>query len=183
LAVVQPTDTAWIFYTSGTTGRPKGAMLSHSNLLAMTFAYLADIDFLSPQDSFFHIAPQSHAVGLFALAHIMKGTRNVIPDTASFDPDEICRLIRAFGSTTAFMSPTMLARFLAAPALDDSVIAQTRTILCGGAPMYVEDMKRALAFLGPKVWNGYGQGEAPCTITALPKNWLSDPSHPTTNVA
>jgi long-chain acyl-CoA synthetase len=178
LADVQPTDTAWIFYTSGTTGRPKGAMLSHSNLLAMTFAYLADIDFLSPQDSFFHIAPQSHAVGLFALAHIMKGTRNVIPDTASFDPDEICRLIRAFGSTTAFMSPTMLARLLAAPALDEAVIAQTRTILCGGAPIYVEDMKRALALLGPKVWNGYGQGEAPCTITALPKNWLSDPSHP-----
>jgi long-chain acyl-CoA synthetase len=178
LVNVLDSDIAWIFYTSGTTGRPKGAMLSHLNLLAMTFAYLADIDFLSPQDSFFHIAPQSHAAGLFTLAHVMKGARNVIPDTTSFDPDEICRLMRTFGSATAFMSPTMLGRFLAAPALNDEVIAQTRTILCGGAPIYVEDMKRALTVLGPKVWNGYGQGESPCTIAALPKNWLSNPSHP-----
>jgi long-chain acyl-CoA synthetase len=181
LVNVPASDTAWIFYTSGTTGRPKGAMLSHLNLLAMTFGYLADIDFLSPQDSFFHIAPQSHAAGLFTLPHVMRGTRNVIPDTTSFDPDEVCRLIRTFGSATTFMSPTMLVRFLAAPTLNDEVIVRTRTVLCGGAPIYVEDMKRALAVLGPKIWNGYGQGEAPCTISALPKSWLSDPTHPDFN--
>jgi long-chain acyl-CoA synthetase len=178
LADVLSSDIAWIFYTSGTTGRPKGAMLSHQNLLAMTLAYLADVDFLSPQDSFFHLAPQSHAAGLLMLAHVMKGARNVIPDPAGFDPDEVCRLTRTFGSVTSFMSPTMLGRFIAASALDDDVIAGTRTILCGGAPIYVEDMKRALDVLGPKVWNGYGQGEAPCTISALPKTWLADPSHP-----
>jgi long-chain acyl-CoA synthetase len=178
LAAVPSSDTAWIFYTSGTTGRPKGAMLSHQNLLAMTFAFLADVDFLSPQDSFFHLAPQSHAGGLLMLAHVMKGTRNVIPDPAGFDPDEVCRLTRIFGSVTTFMSPTMLGRFIAASALDDDVIAGTRTILCGGAPIYVEDMKHALGVLGPKVWNGYGQGEAPCTISGLPKTWLTDPSHP-----
>ena len=48
------------------------------------------------------------------------------------------------------MSPTMLARFIATPALDDEVVAQTRTILCGGAPIYVEDMKRALGVLARK---------------------------------
>jgi long-chain acyl-CoA synthetase len=177
LADVSSSDTAWVFYTSGTTGRPKGAMLSHQNLLAMSLSYLADVDFLSPQDSFFHLAPQSHAAGLLMLAHVMKGARNVIPDPAGFDPDEVCRLTRTFGSVTSFMSPTMLGRFIAAPTLGDDVIARTRTILCGGAPIYVEDMKRALDVLGPKVWNGYGQGEAPCTISALPKAWL-DPSHP-----
>jgi long-chain acyl-CoA synthetase len=170
-ADVPSSDIAWVFYTSGTTGRPKGAMLSHQNLLAMTFAFLADVDFLSPQDSFFHLAPQSHAGGLLMLAHVMKGTRNVIPDTAGFDPDEVCRLTR-------IMSPTMLGRFISASSLDEDVIAATRTILCGGAPIYVEDMKRALGVLGPKVWNGYGQGEAPCTISGLPKTWLADRSHP-----
>jgi long-chain acyl-CoA synthetase len=175
---VASSDIAWIFYTSGTTGRPKGAMLSHLNLLTMVFAYLADADFLSPADSFLHLAPQSHAAGLLMLAHVMKGARNVIPDPAGFDPDEVCRLTRIFGSATSFMSPTMLARFIATAGLDGEVVARTRTILCGGAPIYVEDMRRALDVLGPKVWNGYGQGEAPCTISALPKAWVADRSHP-----
>ncbi|GJD51715.1 Long-chain-fatty-acid--CoA ligase [Methylobacterium crusticola] len=177
-AEIDISDTAWIFYTSGTTGRPKGARLSHQSLLAMALAYLADVDFVSAQDSFFHLAPQSHAAGLLMLPHVMKGARNVVPDPAGFDPDEVCRLTRVFGSVTSFMSPTMLRRFIASPALDAHVIAGTRTILCGGAPLYVEDMKRALSVLGPKVWNGYGQGESPCTISALPKAWLADTSHP-----
>ncbi|WP_407654314.1 AMP-binding protein [Bradyrhizobium prioriisuperbiae] len=108
----------------------------------------------------------------------MKGTRNVIPDPAGFDPEEVCRLTRIFGSVSSFMSPTMLARFVSAPSLDSDVIAETRTIPCGGAPIYAEDMKRALKVLGPKVWNDYGQGESPCTISGLPKTWLADPSHP-----
>jgi len=174
---VELNDIAWIFYTSGTTGRPKGAMLSHQNLLAMTFAFLADVDFLTPRDSLFHLAPLSHAGGLLMLAHVMKGTRNVLPDHPGFDPGEVCRLIRCFGSVSSFMSPTMLRRFISASSLDEAAVAGTRTILCGGAPIYVEDMKRALGALGPKVWNGYGQGESPCTISGLPKSWLADPSH------
>jgi long-chain acyl-CoA synthetase len=76
----RPEALAWIFYTSGTTGRPKGAMLTHRNLMTMAIAYLADIDFLGGEDCFFHLAAQSHATGLFGLSHI--GQRHASGPTA-----------------------------------------------------------------------------------------------------
>src|ERR1700719_873545 len=67
-----PNDRAWLFYTSGTTGRPKGAVLSHRNLLFMSQCYYADIDAIDERDTPLAAAPLSHGAGLYALPVVLK---------------------------------------------------------------------------------------------------------------
>src|SRR5690349_12403148 len=72
-------DDAWIFFTSGTTGRAKGARLSHGNLFAMAVAYYADVAEVGPADSIIHVASLSHASGLMSLPFIGRGAAQVLP--------------------------------------------------------------------------------------------------------
>ena len=75
-------DLAWLFYTSGTTGRPKGVMLSHGNLVAMTMCYLTDVDHATPNDASLYAAPISHGAGLYNFPHVRTGGRHVIPESS-----------------------------------------------------------------------------------------------------
>ncbi len=174
----QRDDLAWIFYTSGTTGRPKGAMLSQQNLNVMLMSYLVDIDYLTQYDALLHLGPQSHAAGMFCLSHIAKGSNQVLPASGGFDETELVGLIEHYPNSTFFVAPTMLRRLMAAPQMKSAKLENIRTVLCGAAPIYVEDVKRALHTFGPRFWNGYGQGEAPCTITAMPKYFYAEDRHP-----
>jgi long-chain acyl-CoA synthetase len=164
-AEVQPDDPAWLFYTSGTTGVPKGATLTHRNLLFQTHAYFADIDRLGPGDAILHAAPLSHGSGCYGLPHFAAGAVNVIPESGSFDPEEIFALLDRWPGSSFFAAPTMVVRLLASGA------ARTprglKTITYGGAPMYVADALRAIELFGPRLYQLYGQGEAPMTITGL----------------
>ncbi len=175
---VAATDPAWLFYTSGTTGRPKGATLTHRNLLTMTLSYYADIDSVVPGETIIHAAPLSHGSGLYGLPFLAKGGVAVIPESGGFDPDEILALTAAWRGVSFFAVPTMLTRLLNTPASGAADTANLKTIVYGGAPMYLEDLKHALDLFGPKLAQIYGQGETPMTITVLTKGHHADTENP-----
>lgn len=169
-------DLAWLFYTSGTTGRPKGAMLTHRNLAQASFAYLSDVDATAPCDSVLHAAPMSHGSGLYIIPHVQRMGVNVVPESGSFEPDEIFRLFATWRNMSMFAAPTMVKRLVDFGG--DMNPANIRTIVWGGAPMYVEDALKALDRFGPRLAQIYGQGEAPMTITTLSKQDIADRDHP-----
>ncbi|MDG4665729.1 long-chain fatty acid--CoA ligase [Mycobacterium sp. 236(2023)] len=160
----EPALLAWLFYTSGTTGRSKGAMLSHRNLMAMTVAHLADFDSPDENSSLIHGAPMSHGSGLYVPPYVSRGARQVIPATGSFDPDEFLDLCDSHPGCSAFLAPTMVARLVQT---GRSCPSNLQTIVYGGGPMYVDSLKKAMAAFGPIFVQLYGQGEAPMTITGL----------------
>ena len=171
-------DLAWLFYTSGTTGRPKGAMLTHGIMMAQTLAYFAEIEPVRPGDCVLHAAPMSHGSGCYGLPYVATGANTIIPESAGFDPEEIATLLPMHGNVSFFAAPTMVSRLLNHPGFAGADHRGLRTIIYGGAPMHLETLLRGLDLLGPKFAQIYGQGEVPMTITALSKEFHADRSRP-----
>jgi long-chain acyl-CoA synthetase len=169
---------AWLFFTSGTTGKPKGAVLTHRNLLFMSLAYVADIEPVAPGATLLHAAPMSHGSGLYALPHVAGGGLNVIPESSGFDPNEVLREIGRHTRLSFFAAPTMVTRLMAASRLGDADLRNLGTIIYGGAPMYLADCLQAIECFGPRLFNLFGQGESPMTITGLPQSAHADTDHP-----
>ena len=173
-----PDDMAWLFYTSGTTGRPKGVMITHRMLTMMSLSYFSDVDAVTTDHATLYAAPMSHGAGLYALMHVIKGARHVCPVSSGFDPAEIFEMARHHENLHLFAAPTMVKRLTQAARSADEAGEGLRRVIYGGGPMYVADIIEAVDQFGPIFTQIYGQGEAPMAITALSADDVADRTHP-----
>ncbi|THD75594.1 long-chain fatty acid--CoA ligase [Thalassobius vesicularis] len=173
-----PGDLCWLFYTSGTTGRPKGVMITHRMLVVMSLAYLSNVDQVRAEDSVLYAAPMSHGAGIYNMIHVLMGARHVCPVSGGFDEAEIFELARHHHNIQMFAAPTMVKRLTHVAKATGELGEGLRSIVYGGGPMYVADIIDAVDHFGPIFIQIYGQGEAPMGVTALTREEVADRQHP-----
>ncbi|MEM6304584.1 MAG: AMP-binding protein [Pseudomonadota bacterium] len=173
-----PQDLAWLFYTSGTTGRPKGVMITHGMLMSMALCYEADVERVEADHTALYAAPLSHGAGIYNLMHVRAGARHVCPASGGFDPQEILDLSAVFGAVHMFAAPTMVKRLTDHARARGADGQGLRTIVYAGGPMYNADIIAAVDHFGPVFVQIYGQGECPMGITVLPRADVADRSLP-----
>lgn len=160
--VIEPDDVAWLFYTSGTTGQPKGVMETHRNLVEVVQQLrLSSLKDANEQDRVIHFAPIAHATTTVGLVYLSVGGAQVFPGLKRFDPPQALAAIEQFSATSGFMAPTMVQMLLQCPDIETRNLSSLKDILCGGAPMYAEVLRRAIQVFGPVFSQGYGQSESP----------------------
>ncbi len=173
-----PTDLAWLFYTSGTTGRPKGVMITHRMLIAMSLAYHVDVDPVRPCDATLYAAPMSHGAGIYAMLHVQMGARHVCPISEGFDEAEILDLARHHRDIHLFAAPTMVKRLTDYAKASGATGEGLRSLVYAGGPMYLADIIEAVDQFGDRFIQIYGQGECPMSITALSRKDINDRGQP-----
>src|SRR3984885_13712278 len=165
---VEAADPCWLFYTSGTTGRPKGAIWTHRMIRVVVMNYLADIYNIQPGEVVIHAAPLSHGSGIVALPAIARGATNLLLATKSFEPRALFEAIqRNKASHVAFLAPTQIVKMLEDFRPGEFDLSSLRAICYGGAPVYVEHLRQAIRPFGAVFAQIYGQGESPITVTGL----------------
>ena len=168
-ATVERDDPCWFFFTSGTTGRPKAAVLTHGQMGFVVTNHLCDLmPATTHRDASLVVAPLSHGAGIHQLAQVARGVKTVLLGSEKFDAVEAWRLVEQWRISNMFTVPTILNMLAAHPAADKFDHSSLRYVIYAGAPMYREDQKRALKKLGKVLVQYFGLGEVTGNITVLP---------------
>lgn len=159
----------WFLFTSGTTGKPKAAVLTHGQMACVITNHLADLlPGTTSEDGSLVVAPLSHGAGVHQLNMVVRGAKTVLMPSEKFSADEAFELIQRYRLSNMFTVPTILKMLVEDPSVDRYDHSSLRQVIYAGAPMYEADQKLALAKLGPVLVQYYGLGEVTGNITVLP---------------
>ena len=169
VADVERDDPCWFFFTSGTTGRPKAAVLTHGQMAFVATNHLCDLmPGTTHRDASLVVAPLSHGAGIHQLAQVARGAKTVLLSQDRLDVEDAWRLVQMWRVTNMFTVPTIVKMLTEHPAVDRYDHSSLRYLIYAGAPMYREDQKHALAKLGRVLVQYFGLGEVTGNITVLP---------------
>jgi fatty-acyl-CoA synthase len=168
-ADVEYDDPCWFFFTSGTTGRPKAAVLTHGQMAFVITNHLCDLmPGTTYKDASLVVAPLSHGAGIHQLGQVARAVKTVLLSSDRFDIAEAWSLVERWRVTNMFTVPTIVKMLAEHPAVDKFDHSSLRYVIYAGAPMYREDQKHALKTLGKVLVQYFGLGEVTGNITVLP---------------
>jgi fatty-acyl-CoA synthase len=169
MASVEHDDPCWFFFTSGTTGRPKAAVLTHGQMAFVITNHLCDLmPGTTHRDASLVLAPLSHGAGIHQLVQVARGVKTVLLKSDRFDADEAWGLVAHWRITNMFTVPTIVKMLTEHASIDAHDHSTLRYVIYAGAPMYREDQKHALKKLGKVLVQYFGLGEVTGNITVLP---------------
>lgn len=167
---VDEDDLFALMYTSGTTGNPKGGMLTHRNMISSALS-LNMVCEITHQDTIGHVAPLTHGSNFLSQCALFFGIKQVIFE--KFDPKDFIDELEKEKVSIIFLVPTLVNLMIHEDNFDAEKLRYIKSINMAGSPIAVDKLKKALNLVGPKFAETYGLVEAPMTITMMPKHELA----------